>query len=108
MSGTSDTTSRLDALLEATQTGEWEWDFSTGDITWSPTLGPLHGKPRGWAPRDYEEWSALIHPDDFPALDEAAQRARSTRGWIRARVPSGRSRRTDPLALDPSRGRARR
>lgn len=78
MSGTSDTTSRLDALLEATQTGEWEWDFSTGDITWSPTLGPLHGKQRGWAPRDYEEWSALIHPDDFPALDEAAQRARST------------------------------
>ena len=38
-------TARLDALLDATQTGEWEWDFTTGEITWSPTLGPLHGLP---------------------------------------------------------------
>jgi serine phosphatase RsbU (regulator of sigma subunit) len=88
-----DTTARLDALLDATQTGEWAWDFATGEITWSPTLGPLHGKPRGWAPADYEEWKALIHPEDLPALDEAAQRARDTgAGYeleFRAAVPDG-------------------
>ena len=93
MSQAPDTTARLDALLDATETGEWEWDFTTGEITWSPTLGPLHGKPRGWAPGNYEEWRALIHPEDFPALEEAARRARSTgAGYeieFRATVPDG-------------------
>jgi len=93
MSQAPDTTARLDALLDATETGEWEWDFTTGEITWSPTLGPLHGKPRGWAPGNYEEWRALIHPEDVPALEEAARRARSTgAGYeleFRATVPDG-------------------
>ena len=93
VSRSPDTTARLDALLDATQTGEWEWNFTTGEISWSPTLGPLHGKPRGWAPAGYEEWRSLIHPDDLPALDEAAQRARATgAGYeleFRAVVPDG-------------------
>ena len=93
MTQAPDTAARLDALLDATQTGEWEWDFTTGEITWSPTLGPLHGKPRGWAPADYDEWKALIHPEDLPSLDEAAQRARATgAGYeleFRAAVPDG-------------------
>ena len=93
VSGASDTAARFDPVLDATQTGEWEWDFSTGEITWSPTLGPLHGKPRGWAPADYDEWSSLIHADDLPALDEAAKRARSAgAGYeleFRAAVPDG-------------------
>jgi GAF domain-containing protein len=87
------TTERRDALLEATQTGEWEWDFATGEIAWSATLGPLHGKPRGWSPDDYEEWKSLIHPEDVSALDEAAQEARATgAGYeleFRALVPDG-------------------
>ena len=66
---------RRDALLDATQTGEWEWDFATGEISWSPTLGPLHGKPRGWVPDDYEEWASLIHPEDRPAVTD------ETFGW---------------------------
>src|SRR4026207_2245080 len=78
LSHAPDATARLDALLDATETGEWEWDFTTGEITWSPTLGPLHGKPRGSAPGTHEEWRALIHPEDVPAREEAARRARST------------------------------
>jgi GAF domain-containing protein len=93
VSQASDTAARRDALLDATQTGEWEWDFTTGEITWSPTLGPLHGKPRGWGPKDYEEWKSLVHPEDLPAVDEAAQRARTTgAGYeleFRTLVPDG-------------------
>lgn len=73
----TETGARLDALLEATETGGWEWDFSSGRITWSPGLGPLHGRPRGWTPADYDEYRRLIEPDDLPALDQAARRARS-------------------------------
>ena len=73
----TEASARLRALLDATETGEWEWDFASGEITWSPSVGVLHGKPRGWSPSGYEEYRELIHPDDWPALDEAAQRARS-------------------------------
>jgi GAF domain-containing protein len=69
--------SRLEALLDATQTGQWEWDFASGRIAWSPGLGPLHGRPRGWEPASYDEFRELIHPEDWPALDQAARRART-------------------------------
>jgi PAS domain S-box-containing protein len=68
---------RLEALLDATETGEWEWDFATGRISWSPGLGPLHGRRRGWEPASYDEFRELIHPEDWPALDAAARRART-------------------------------
>lgn len=68
---------RLDTLLDATQTGEWEWDFETDAITWSRTLGPMYGKERGWAPASYDEYRSLIHAEDLPALDEAARQARA-------------------------------
>jgi serine phosphatase RsbU (regulator of sigma subunit) len=69
--------SRLEALLDVTETGQWEWDFASGRIAWSAGLGPLHARPRGWEPASYEEFRELIHPDDWPAVDAAAGRARA-------------------------------
>ncbi len=72
-----ETGERLDALLDLTQTGEWEWNFATDTIAWSPGLGPLHGRPRGWAPVGYDDFRELVHADDWPSLDRAVRRARS-------------------------------
>jgi serine phosphatase RsbU (regulator of sigma subunit) len=84
---------RLTTLLDVTETGEWEWEFDSGDIVWSPSLGPLHGMPRGWRPSGYEDFIALIHPEDRETLDTAARRARAHgRGYeleFRALLPDG-------------------
>ena len=66
--------------LEAARVADWSWDMQTQQIRWSAEVGPLFGRPKGWQPADYEEYLALIHPDDHASLMRAVQEAMDGRG----------------------------
>lgn len=62
---------RLKMVIEGTQAGIWEWNVETGenlvDQRWADIIGRQVNEV---APR-IDEWKNLIHPDDYPAVDDA-------------------------------------
>jgi len=70
---------RLAAVLAATRTALWEWNPVTRESHFSPAYCTM----LGWAPQAFpaerEHWSALVHPDDWPAIRRGLRRiARAT------------------------------
>lgn len=66
-------------VLSATQTGMWDWNLVTGEITWSPD----HAWLLGLDPKDfdgkYETFDERIHPQDRQGLNQALQQALQTK-----------------------------
>jgi PAS domain S-box-containing protein len=58
-----DRTERLELALKASQMGTWEWVVADNTLTWSDELKKLFGLPVS-AEVDYQQYDALIHPDD--------------------------------------------
>lgn len=87
---------RLDLTLEGTLTGMFEWDSTTNDLRWSPGMGPLYGRPRGWTPAGYEGYMEAVHPDDRVRLQSdvamALQRHEDYEREFRCVWPNGRER----------------
>ncbi len=56
---------RLQAILDGTRAGTWEWNLDTGDVVvnqrWSEILGY---RPDELMPMTYELWQSLSHPGD--------------------------------------------
>src|SRR5918911_1133269 len=67
--------------LEAAQAGTFRVDLRTGELRWSASLSALHGLSADAAPRSFEDFLALVHPDDRPELE------RAVRGTIEDGVP---------------------
>ncbi|BBD60905.1 diguanylate cyclase/phosphodiesterase with PAS/PAC and GAF sensor(s) [Nostoc sp. HK-01] len=71
-----------EALLEESQRvarlGNWEYDLSTGKITWSKGLFELFQRDLNLLAPSYEENLQLYHPEDRQQLDQAVKRAIST------------------------------
>ncbi len=65
---------RLQFALRAARVGAWEWDLSTGQMTWSDNLEPLLGLASGIFGRAPASLDA-VHPDDRPGVVEAVSRA---------------------------------
>jgi PAS domain S-box-containing protein len=55
---------RLRIALQAGQMGTWQWDITTGQVTWSETLEAIHGFAPGTFPGTYEAYCSGIHPED--------------------------------------------
>jgi diguanylate cyclase (GGDEF)-like protein/PAS domain S-box-containing protein len=66
-------TERLSLATEVAKVGVWEWDLSTDALTWDATMFAIYGLPH--MAMSYEKWSATVHPEDFPAVEAALQRA---------------------------------
>lgn len=67
-----DSEERLQIALESARVGTWVWTPATGTLAWDPQLGPLFGLAFGVQPHTYEEFTALLHPDDrMPYIQEA-------------------------------------
>jgi diguanylate cyclase (GGDEF)-like protein/PAS domain S-box-containing protein len=68
-------------LLEAQSVGgfgSWEWDIADGTIQWSEEMCRIYGvKPGG--ERSFEEFLALVHPDDRARMQATVQTAYRTR-----------------------------
>lgn len=59
--------------------GSWTWDVVHDDIHWSPELFEIYGiDPRGFVP-SFENYLALIHPDDRQQVARTVQDALETR-----------------------------
>ncbi len=64
-----------EALAEAqalANLGSWEWDLSQPRVRWSDELCRLFGQPLGFSPT-YEEFLALVHPDDRSSMTDRIQ-----------------------------------
>ncbi|HEX8280175.1 MAG TPA: ATP-binding protein, partial [Chthoniobacterales bacterium] len=70
---------RLRLALEGSQTGTWDWNLVTGDVTWDDYMYPLYGRTR----EEFQgrEGSALhfIHPDDRQHVQQATAHALESR-----------------------------
>jgi len=66
---------RTQLALTAAQMGVWELDLVDDRLEWSDALGALFGLSPGQAPTTYDEFAALIHPDDRVAAREGIERA---------------------------------
>ena len=64
--GTRD--ARLELVLAASGTGFWEWDITSGELTWSDAIFEQHGRSPGGRAPTFEEYLEMIHPDDREAF----------------------------------------
>lgn len=54
---------RLRVALEAGQMGSWEWEFSTDEMVWSPTMEKIHGKLQGSFEGTFKAFARDICPE---------------------------------------------
>lgn len=67
----------LGIVLGAMDVGYWEWDLKTNKVEWSPTLYEIFGLPLN-GKRSYDEWLAVIHPDDRQRAHETCNSSAET------------------------------
>jgi PAS domain S-box-containing protein len=72
---------RLKLALEAGKMGAWQRDLASGNMSWSPITEEIYGLQPGQFGGSYEEFIALIHPDDRKIVNEAVEQT------IRDRMP---------------------
>src|SRR4051794_33423581 len=61
--------------LEAARAGTFRIDLKTRELRWSPSLSTLYGLAPGEAPATFEDFLALVHPDDRDRLAADVRRA---------------------------------
>ncbi|MDB5838425.1 MAG: putative histidine kinase, hybrid [Herminiimonas sp.] len=70
---------RLQLALDAGGMGAWEWNISTGTVTWWPGMDTVHGLAPGSTIRIMEEYAGFVHPDDRPQVMAAVTECIDTR-----------------------------
>jgi PAS domain S-box-containing protein len=65
---------RLEAAVEATGLGLWEWDVRSGELTWNVRNRELYGVAHD-RPLTIHDYAELIHPDDREVLRQAYREA---------------------------------
>jgi PAS domain S-box-containing protein len=55
--------------------GSWEWDIGTGAVTWTDELYRIHGLEPRDAALSYEEFLAVVHPDEREHVDSIMRAA---------------------------------
>ena len=66
---------RLQLVLDASRTGFWEWDTSSGELEWSDAIFRQHGLEPGQPAPRYEAYLQTIHPEDRERFAEAIDEA---------------------------------
>ncbi|WP_256295982.1 PAS domain S-box protein [Haloarchaeobius salinus] len=69
---------RLTLALEGTDTGIWEWDLETDEVTWTESMERLFGVTPGTFEGTFEAFADRVHPEDLPAVEAAIERAIET------------------------------
>ena len=65
---------RLSLVMNAADTGAWDWSIASGELVWSPTCLALFGLPPT-TPMSYERFLQAVHPDDRDRVDRAIHSA---------------------------------
>lgn len=74
-SALSQSAERLRMALEASQTGTWNWDLTTGLVSWDEFLHRIYGLKPGEFSGVMEHAMGLIHPEDRAGVEWATKRA---------------------------------
>ena len=73
---------RLQAALQAAETGLWDWDLTSGEIHWSDSLMHLFGlDPTTFVPTA-QSFLSLIHPDDHQLIKDSIQEALTEHDYL--------------------------
>ncbi|MXQ11501.1 HWE histidine kinase domain-containing protein [Microvirga makkahensis] len=87
---------KLLAALDASSTGTWRWDIQRNIVEWDPAMVNVFGLGVQKMPRNVEEFSALIHPDDRDCarsvIEDALRTGRTVEYEFRALLPGGEER----------------
>jgi len=82
----------LRLVLDAAEAGIWDWDISTGALTWSPRSRELFEVPPD-AEVTYERFLAALHPEDRGKIEvlvrQALERRTEYEAEMRVPLPSG-------------------
>jgi PAS domain S-box-containing protein len=89
----TDSEERRSLALVAGQMGSWDWDRAHGDCLWDEGQCRIFGVDPASFTVTAEHVKALIHPDDWPRLEEAMQQLfaerKSHQTEFRVRRPNG-------------------
>lgn len=75
---------RFRLAVEAATDGIWDWDFTTGNVYWSPRTYTMLGYEPNEFPVTFDVWTKLLHPDDFERATTTVQRDIQRNGQFRA------------------------
>jgi PAS domain S-box-containing protein len=64
---------RMQQALEASGMGTWSWDAASGRVEWDTATERVYGLEPGTFGGTYEDYMALLHPDDRAAAEERIQ-----------------------------------
>jgi PAS domain S-box-containing protein len=64
---------RLRLALSASHTGIWDWDLRSNQLLWDEFMHSLFGLKPGSFGGKYEDFIALVHPQDRPELARAVE-----------------------------------
>ncbi|MEY2486899.1 MAG: hypothetical protein QOH39_2547 [Verrucomicrobiota bacterium] len=70
---------RLRLALEGSQTGTWDWNLLTGEVTWDDYMYPLFGRTKGEFDRTIDSFIKMVHPEDRQPLQEEIRRTLATK-----------------------------
>ena len=71
---------RFELATEAGGVGTWDWDQTTGELTWDEQLIAMFGYEPADFGRTIDAFDARLHPDDRPWVNESLQQAVDTGG----------------------------
>jgi PAS domain S-box-containing protein len=74
----------LRLAVDAGQFGIWDWDLSRERLTWSPEILALAGLDEGDFDGTYQDFEAVLHPDDRRRVWEEIARAMTSTGEFRS------------------------
>ncbi|MFC7074076.1 PAS domain S-box protein [Halovenus rubra] len=66
---------RLDLALAGTETGVWEWNIETDELTWTESMKQLFGLEPGTFEGTLEAFAKRVHPEDRPGVERALETA---------------------------------
>jgi PAS domain S-box-containing protein len=72
-------TERLSLATAVAKVGVWEWDLASHTLTWDATMFDIYGF-QPVVPMPYERWSAAVHPEDLPAVEETLRKVITEKG----------------------------
>src|SRR3954449_1183469 len=77
-------TTRLRAQLaiDAAGIGTFDWDLTTGRLTWDTRLIEMFGYDAASFEQTIEAFNARLHPDDLPRVTDALQTCIATQGEL--------------------------
>jgi PAS domain S-box-containing protein len=66
---------RLELAQEAGRIGTFEWNIRTNELSWTREEEALHRLLSGAFGEKLQQWTQVIHPDDFTGVQQALDRA---------------------------------